>query len=183
MTPQTQERIKADAAKFTDKRYKSTGVSSKEYARHMGVLDGLEEGYIAGATAENERAEAAIDAAIHNERNALQARVTQIDMDWLKRSQVLADDIQMMLDQIEYSPELSWFEIVHKMKGIGLDALRQWKAGKGKEEVVTDEEKYQQWIKENVTVLGEFDFLFANKRIYGKKELRRIYDYLTNPPK
>lgn len=49
------------------------------------------------------------------------------------QAQCMAEDIQLMLDQFALNPELSWFDIAHKMKGIGLDALRQFKDGKGKE--------------------------------------------------
>lgn len=61
---------------------------------------GYEEGYIAGATAEADRA------------------------------RVLAEEVQLMLDQFELSPELAWFEIAQNMKRIGRKALQQWKEGK-----------------------------------------------------
>lgn len=71
---------------------------------YMGIIYGRHfynddkiNGYIAGATTEAERA------------------------------QKLAEDIQLMLDQCDYSPEKSWYEIICNMKGIGLNALQQWK--------------------------------------------------------
>lgn len=135
MTPQ--ERIKADAEVATNDHAVTLRAKEMEYAAMIMRLFGYKEGYIAGATAEHDRAQVLVDA-----------------LSDIASGKVLPQFIASM-------------------------ALEQWKSGKGKE--VTDEEKYQQWIKENVTVLGEFDFLFANKRIYGKKELRRIYDHLTNP--
>jgi hypothetical protein len=47
---EVQESIKGDAAKYTNKRDESLRSRSKDYGRRMAMLDGLEEGYIAGAT-------------------------------------------------------------------------------------------------------------------------------------
>ncbi len=59
-------------------------------------------------------------------------------------------------------------------------ALREWKDGKGKD---NEEVDFEKWKKENVAVMGESDFIVGNKRVYGKKELRRIYEHITNPQK
>jgi hypothetical protein len=73
-------------------------------------------------------------------------------LDYIKELEVkakkMADDIQLMLDQTDYSPEKSWYEIICNMKGIGLDALHNWREGGNKptealkeEESNTDENK------------------------------------------
>lgn len=49
--PQTTiEKIKADAAKATDKRDEKLRDGSKDYGRRISFLDGYEEGHVAGAT-------------------------------------------------------------------------------------------------------------------------------------
>lgn len=118
MTPQ--ERIKADAERFTKD-------------------EGYQKVYIAGATAEHEKIEAAIDSAIHKERNALQAKVTQMDMDWLKRAQVLVDALEAIEKwciesglksvAIDDPKGMAIYHSLHLAK----NALKQWKSGKGKE--------------------------------------------------
>lgn len=91
---------------------------------------------MAGATAERERVNGELkyaqDAArmFCNKHNETATQLAEL----VDRAQALVEDIQLMLDQFEFNPELSWFEIAHKMKGIGLDALQQWK-GEGEKEV------------------------------------------------
>lgn len=58
-------------------------------------------------------------------------------------------------------------------------ARQQFKDGKKK----VGDDDFEKWKKENVIVMGEFDFILGQKRIYGKRELRSVYEYLTNPTK
>lgn len=64
MDNKTQERIKADAAKYTNKTDESLRGKSSDYGRRISKLDGLESGYIAGATAENSKVQILVDALV-----------------------------------------------------------------------------------------------------------------------
>lgn len=96
-----------------------------------------------------------------------------------------ADRVQLILDALDQfiafheSGLLPAKHIYEK----AIAARRQFKEGKAIEPVLTEEQAFEKWKKENVTILGEFDFIVGHKRVHGKKELRRIYEYLTNPPK
>lgn len=59
MTPQ---RIKEEAEKATEKLDEQLRPNSTNYARRIDTLQGYEAGYIAGATAENEKAKGLVDA-------------------------------------------------------------------------------------------------------------------------
>ena len=88
---------------MTPQHIKDAAIAYVESTRGQ---EGRVDTYIAGATAENSRA------------------------------QGLVDDIQLMIDQFELSPEESWFTIAHKIKGIALDSLRKWK---GEVEPIADD--------------------------------------------
>lgn len=58
---ETIERIKADAAKATNEQDERLRGQSKDYGRRISFLDGYEDGYIAGATAEAAKTERLIE--------------------------------------------------------------------------------------------------------------------------
>lgn len=61
LNKETEERIRADAAKYTNRQDQSLRGRSTDYGRRISKLDGIEGGYIAGATAENKRAQILVD--------------------------------------------------------------------------------------------------------------------------
>lgn len=123
MDNKTQEQIKADAEAYA---LPMVWVNQNPKGEEQLFYEYISStSYIAGATAEHEKTEAAIDAAIHKERNALQAKVTQMDIGWLKRSQVLVDALEAIIKNGEnvrstYRVDKLYIKIARK-------ALEQWK--------------------------------------------------------
>lgn len=131
MTPQ---RIKEESAKYVNKRDEALQRRPIDYSRRMGMLDGLEEGYIAGATAENERTEDEIDKALHAERNKMQVKFSELDKQYaalLKEQRERAQDLVDALEGIDNSPTpyneremKSWIETARALVS---EALAKWK--------------------------------------------------------
>lgn len=129
-----QERIKADA---DDAHLEVLKHSSLPYSR------GYRTGYIAGATAEAQNIDKAVEAALHKERNAIQAKITAMEVRYLKQIQRLLD----VLKSIEHAPVpandreyISWFVTAKNIAGGAIsdyeaeNEVQQWK-GEGEKEV------------------------------------------------
>lgn len=126
---ETQDRIAADA----DKEYPFDGiisdVSANEHRRNIGRY---RVGYIAGATAEAEKTDTAIDAALHKERNAMQAKMTEMEIGYLKQIQGLADALEALLNVMPKGDALRYI-YAKEVVIAGRQLLQQFKDGKGKE--------------------------------------------------
>jgi hypothetical protein len=123
MDKTTQDRIKADA--------------TAAYADIHGFV-----AYTKGAMAEAEKTEVAVDKALHTERNAIQAKMTEMETGYLKQINNLLDVLQKIVhapvpaNEREY---ISWFVTAKNIAGGAISdyeadrEVRQWKGGKGKE--------------------------------------------------
>lgn len=115
-------------------------------------IEGYGEGYVAGATAwapwkvKYDELQATIDdkidAALHAERNAIQAKMTEMETGYLKQIQSMIDTFQMIVNAPVPANEreyISWFVTAKNIAGGVISDweaekyVQQFKDGKGKE--------------------------------------------------
>lgn len=107
-----QERIKADAEDATGKRFPGDAVNFEYLEYHAG--------YIAGATAEAEKIEQAIESALHKERNAIQVKITGMEVGYMKQIRELVKVLGFIRANGLCSESTALIDA----------ALQQWKNGK-----------------------------------------------------
>lgn len=71
-----------------------------------------------------------IDKALHAERNATQAKMTEMEVGYLKQIHGLADALEQIAKEANNSPEDTWGEIAVRMKRIAIIQLQQFKESK-----------------------------------------------------
>ncbi|HEX6431807.1 MAG TPA: hypothetical protein VF008_29150 [Niastella sp.] len=121
------DQIKADAKMRT---------GYDENADHKPYDKGMYHGFVSGAAIYTDKAQELIDEALHKERNAIQAKMTQMEAGYLKQIQCMADALEAFAESSCDYESVNFGKPVHSPECRACKArelVQQFKDGKGRE--------------------------------------------------